>query len=147
MTGTILGRHSFNPIMIGKIIIQGFLSAAFMAFNAGMPVINLTCALVSGEENCCQMQNAENDNTPLYNSNLPDCCTKHMTADRETIPYVNQEKYEILKTQQTVKNIYFWPENFGIYGNSPVKDIIHRSTSPPSSNNIPLIILNASLLI
>lgn len=117
------------------------LLAAFLLFNAGMPVYLYLCPMMSDENPVCDMSPAQADGLSLT-SITPDCCARVLVAERITTPFVKSDiKQPDVERIQAEAPQASLPTFVGI-------PVVHADpTVPRSDPSAPLFLLHRSLLI
>jgi hypothetical protein len=119
----------------------------FTVFNAGIPVVISLCPMMSMENSDCEMNHPAAKNVLSFTSEIPDCCTSHTVAERNTIPYLSVEKFKILPPLPLDQVAHAANDTYLMHGQSSLTEVLCVSPSPPFSENVSLSILNSTLLI
>jgi hypothetical protein len=135
-------RSSKTNILICSLIIL-----VFTTFNVGIPIVTYLCPMMSMDNPYCEMMPPVTQGALFFSSEIPDCCTSHVVAERNTTPYLSVEKFKVshllpLEHVASVTN-----DTYLTHGQSSLTEVQCVSPSPPFSENVSLSILNSTLLI
>ena len=77
--------------LIKKIVVAS-LTALFVVFSVGLPVVQYFCPMAGMDRDCCEM-------TPVgselaFTSGSTSCCGTTIVAERNTTPYLEVVKYQ-----------------------------------------------------
>jgi hypothetical protein len=119
----------------------------FTIFNVGIPIATYLCPMMNDGVDYCEMMPPVTHGALSFSSEIPDCCTSHIIAERNTIPYLSVEQFKVLhqlpldQVALEAKDTYLAHEQFLL------TEVQCVSLSPPFSENVSLSILNSTLLI
>jgi hypothetical protein len=130
-----------------NILISSFMILVFTVFNAGIPVVVSLCPMMSMENSDCEMNHPAAKDVLSFTSEIPDCCTSHIVAERNTIPYLSVEKFKILPQLPLDQIASVTNDIYSAYNQSSLTEVQYVSPSPPFSETVSLSILNSTLLI
>jgi hypothetical protein len=135
------------PSRILNILISSLMIMAFTIFNVGIPIATYLCPMMNDGVDQCEMMPPETHGALSFSSEIPDCCTSHIIAERNTIPYLSVEQFKVLH-QLPLDQVALVSNNTYLpYGQSLLTEVQCVSLSPPFSENVSLSILNSTLLI
>jgi hypothetical protein len=130
-----------------NIFILSLMILVFTTFNVGIPIVTYFCPMMSVDNPHCNMMPPAIQGELSYTSEIPNCCTSHIVAERNTIPYLPVEQFKVshqlpLDQVALITNVtYFVP------GQSLLTERSCISASPPFRETVSLSILNSTLLI
>jgi hypothetical protein len=130
-----------------NIIASLLLIVVFSAFNVGIPIVTYLCPMMSMENSRCEMLPISNNQMPSLISEIPDCCTSHIIAERNTTPYLSIEQFKISHLLPLYQVAHVANDTYLIHGQSLLTEISCISPSPPFRGTVSLSILNSTLLI
>jgi hypothetical protein len=128
------------------IFISSLMILVLTVFNAGVPIAACFCPMMNDPRSSCGMIPPVRAGLSLT-SEIPDCCSSRIIAERNTTPYISIEQFKVshlLPLDQAVHmtgSIHFVD---GLFGSAKVSCIF---PSPPFKENISLSILNSTFLI
>jgi hypothetical protein len=132
-------------------ILNTFISSGlilvFTTFNVGIPIVTYLCPMMSVDNPHCEMIPPETYGALSFTSEIPDCCTSHIVAERNTIPYLSVEQFKILPQLPLDQVAHVANDTYLAHGQSSLTEVLCVSPSPPFSENVSLFILNSTLLI
>lgn len=117
------------------------LLAAFVLFNAGMPVYLYLCPMMSPENPVCDMSPAQADGLSLT-SIAPDCCARVFVAERITTPFVKSDS-----PLPDVERIQAEAPQASLLASVATGVVFADPSRSPTDPSPPLFILHRSLLI
>jgi hypothetical protein len=130
-----------------NILISSLMILVFTTFNAGIPVVVSLCPMMSMENPDCEMNHTATKDALSFASEIPDCCTSHIVAERNTIPYLSVEQFKILPQLPLHQVAHVANDTYLVHGQSLLTGVQCVSPSPPFPENVSLFILNSTLLI
>jgi len=136
-----MNRRILNTVVSFGLII------VFIVFNAGIPVVISLCPMMDDDVCQCEMMPPATHNVLSYTSEIPDCCTSHLVAERNTIPYLSVEQFKVLHLLPLDYVVYLTNDFNFVYGQSLLTELQCVSPSPPFRETVSLSILNSTLLI
>jgi hypothetical protein len=119
----------------------------FTVFNAGIPAVVSLCPMMSMENPDCEMNHPAAKDVLSFTSEIPDCCTSHIVAERNTIPYLSVDQFKVSHLLPLDQVASVTNDTYLTHGQSSLTEVQCVSPSPPFSENISLSILNSTLLI
>jgi hypothetical protein len=119
----------------------------FTTFNAGIPVVISLCPMMSVENPHCEMIPQATQGALSFTSEIPDCCTSHVVAERNTTPYLSIEQFKVSHLLPLDQVAHVANDTYLTRGQSSLTEVLCVSPSPPFSENVSLSILNSTLLI
>jgi hypothetical protein len=135
-------RSSSTNILISTLMIL-----VFTTFNAGIPVVISLCPMMDDDTNHCEMMPPATHGTLSFTSEIPDCCTSHIVAERNTIPYLSVEQYKVSHLVPLDQVALVSNESYLVHGQPLLTEGLCVSASPPFRETVSLSILNSTLLI
>jgi hypothetical protein len=130
-----------------NILISSLMILVFTTFNVGIPIVTYLCPMMSVENPHCEMMPPATHGALSFTSEIPDCCTSHIVAERNTIPYLSIEKFKILPPLPLDQVAHAANDTYLMHGQSSLTEVLCVSPSPPFTENVSLSILNSTLLI
>jgi hypothetical protein len=130
-----------------NILISSLMILVFTTFNVGIPVMLSLCPMMNDDANHCEMMPPATHGVLSFTSEIPDCCTSHIIAERNTIPYLSIEQYKVSHLLPLDQIAYVANDTYFVHGQSLLTEVQWISLSPPFSENVSLSILNSTLLI
>ena len=130
-----------------NILISSFMVLVFTVFNAGIPVMVSLCPMMSMENSDCEMNHPAAKDVLSFTSEIPDCCTSHIVAERNTIPYLSVEKFKVSRPLPLDQVALPANDTYLAHGQSSLTESSFVSPSPPFSETVSLSILNSTFLI
>lgn len=124
-------------------VITASLILVFGTFNVGIPIVKYLCPFMSSKNPVCPMA-AEHTDALAFTFEKPSCCSSYIIAERSTTPYLHVEKFKTPSTE--VAHHYIATDIIAIQAYSS-NHIVPANTSPPPGEDIPLFVLNSTLLI
>ena len=130
-----------------NISISLLMVVVFTTFNVGIPIVTYLCPMMSDEDSHCDMMQETTSSTVSFTSEIPDCCTSHIVAERNIVPYLSVEQFKVSHVlplelvAHVACNTCFVDGQFSFVGESFI------SPSPPFRENISFSILNSTFLI
>ncbi len=123
--------------------ITAFLILVFGTFNVGIPIVKYLCPLMNSEKPVCEMI-SEHSDSPAIAHEKPSCCTSYIVAERNTTPYLSVEKFKAPSNELVS---HYISSDFIAFQSFSTNQIVPANTSPPPAEDIPLFVLNSTLLI
>ena len=130
-----------------NILISSLMILVFTTFNAGIPVVVSLCPMMSMENPDCEMNHPPTKDVLSFTSEIPDCCTSHIVAERNTIPYLSVEQFKVSHLFPLDQVALAASDTYLAHGQSSLTESSFISPSPPFSETVSLSILNSTLLI
>jgi hypothetical protein len=122
------------------------LAGIFSVSNIGLPVVLHYCKMMEtvSSDSCgmCYTNQKENNDTQISRTKSP-CCKTIVAADRNQTEFLQTQKNDVTKLQQSITPILHTSLSFGFESN--LKILLNSTHSPPLSKDIP--IFTSSLLI
>ena len=119
----------------------------FTTFNAGIPVVISLCPMMNDDANHCEMMPPATHGVLSFTSEIPDCCTSHIVAERNTTPYLSVEKFKVSRLLPLDQVALAANDTYLAHGQSSLTESSFISPSPPFSETVSLSILNSTFLI
>jgi hypothetical protein len=130
-----------------NIFISSGLILVFTAFTVGIPIAISLCPMMNDDSNHCKMMPPATNDALSFTSEIPDCCTSHIIAERNTTPYLSVEQFKVSHDLHLDRVAYVANDTYLTHGQSSLTEVQCVSPSPPFSENVSLSILNSILLI
>ena len=130
-----------------NIVASLLLLAAFSTFNVGIPLVTYLCPMMSMENPCCEMGPQTNNEVLSFTSEVPDCCTSHVIAERNTTPYLSVEQLRVSHLLPLYQVAHISNDAYIVDGQSLLTGVSFVTPSPPFSEKVSLSIFNSTLLI
>jgi hypothetical protein len=130
-----------------NIVASLLLLAAFSTFNVGIPIVTYLCPMMSMENSCCEMIPPANHGTLSITSEIPNCCTSHIVAERNTTPYLSVEQLRISHLFPLYQVAHISNDAYIVDGQSLLTGVSFVTPSPLFSEKVSLSIFNSTLLI
>jgi hypothetical protein len=119
----------------------------FTTFNAGIPIVTSLCPMMNDDTYHCEMMPPTTNGALSFTSDVPDCCTSHIVAERNTTPYLSVEQFKVSHLLPLDQVALAANDTYLALGQSLLTEVPCISPSPPFSENVSLSILNSTLLI
>jgi hypothetical protein len=120
---------------------------AFTTFNVGIPIVTYLCPMMSVENPHCEMSPPATHGALSFTSEIPDCCTSHIIAERNTTPYLSVEQFKVSHLFPLDQIAYVTDDTYLAHRQSSLTEVQCVSPSPPFAENVSLSIFNSTLLI
>jgi hypothetical protein len=130
-----------------NILVSSGLILLFTTFNVGIPIVTYLCPMMTVEHPNCEMTPPANNGTLFFTSEIPDCCTSHIIAERNTAPYLSVEQFKVPHLLPLYQVAHVANDTYLVHGQSLLTEISCISPSPPFRKTVSLSILNSTLLI
>jgi hypothetical protein len=130
-----------------KILISSGLILVFTAFNAGIPIALSICPMMNDGADNCEMMPPETHSALSFTSEIPDCCSTHIIAERNTTPYLPVDQFKVSHLLPLGQIAITADDTYLMYGRFSLTEVQCVSPSPPFSETVSLSILNSTLLI
>jgi hypothetical protein len=130
-----------------NILISSLMILVFTTFNVGIPVVISLCPMMNDDANHCEMMPPATHDVLSFTSEIPDCCTNHIIAERNTTPYLSVEQFKVSHLLPLDQVALVANDTYLAHGQSLLTEVSCISPSPPFSENVSLFILNSTLLI
>jgi len=130
-----------------NILISSLMILVFTTFNVGIPIVTYLCPMMSVEHPYCEMMPPATHGVLSFTSEIPDCCTGHIIAERNTTPYLSAEQFKVLHLLPLHQFAYVTNYAYHVHGQSLLMEVSCISPSPPFRETVSLSILNSTLLI
>ena len=130
-----------------NIIVSYFIILVFSIFNVGIPVVRFLCPMMNMENPSCEMMPPATRGVLSFTSEIPDCCTSHVIAERNTIPFLSIERYQNSHSLHFDHTLPAVIANVPTHEQASFRTTLCFSHSPPLSDKVSLSILNSALLI
>jgi hypothetical protein len=128
-------------------LISSLMILVFTTFNAGIPVVISLCPMMDKDTFHCEMMPPATHGALSFTSEIPDCCTSHIVAERNTTPYLSVEQFKVSHLFPLDQVALAANDTYLAHGQSLLTEVQCASPSPPFSENVSLSILNSTLLI
>jgi hypothetical protein len=132
---------------IFNIFISSLMAFVFTVFNIGIPIVTYICPMMSNNSPTCEMMPPATRSALSFTSEIPDCCTSHIIAERNTTPYLSLKQFKVLHLLPLDHNTIIADAPYLMFGRFSLTEVQCVSPSPPFSENVSLSILNSTLLI
>jgi hypothetical protein len=119
----------------------------FTVFDAGIPVMMSLCPMMNDGADHCEMMPPATHDVLSFTSEIPDCCTSHIIAERNTIPYLSVEQFKVSHLLPLDQIAYLTNDFNFVHGQLLLTEASFISPSPPFRETVSLSILNSTLLI
>jgi hypothetical protein len=103
--------------------------------------------MMSMENPHCEMIPPLTHGTLSFTSEIPNCCTSHIVAERNTTPYLSVEQFKVSHLLPLDQVALAANDTYLAHRQSSLTESSFISPSPPFSGNASLSILNSTLLI
>ena len=130
-----------------KILISSGIILVFTAFNVGIPVVISLCPMMDDSADRCDMMSSPKQDVLSFTSEIPDCCTSHIIAERNTIPYLSVEQFKVSHLLHLDLVAHAASDAYLVHGQFLLTEVTCLSPSPPFTGPVSLSILNSTLLI
>lgn len=130
-----------------NILVSSGLILLFTTFNVGIPIVTYLCPLMNMGNPCCEMIPPANHGTLSITSEIPNCCTSHIVAERNTTPYLSVEQFRVSHLLPLYQVAHISNDAYIVDGQSLLTEVSFISPSPPFRETVSLSILNSTLLI
>jgi hypothetical protein len=130
-----------------NIVISSLMILVFTAFNVGTPIVTYLCPMMSMENPHCEMMPPATHGVLSFTSEMPDCCTSHIVAERNTTPYLSVEQFKISHLVPLDQVALAANDTYLAHGQSSSTEVLCISASPPFRETVSLSLLNSTLLI
>jgi hypothetical protein len=95
----------------------------------------------------CEMIPPATHGALSFTSEIPDCCTGRIIAERNTTPYLSVEQFKVSHLLPLDQVAHIANDTYLVHGQSLLTEVQCISPSPHFSENVSLSILNSTLLI
>jgi len=130
-----------------NIFISSGLILVFTTFNVGIPIVTYLCPMMSVENPHCEIRPPVTHDVLSITSNIPDCCSSHIIAERNTIPYLSIEQFKISHQLPLDQFAHAAKDTYLVLGQTVLTEGSCISASPHFRETVSLSILNSTLLI
>jgi hypothetical protein len=103
--------------------------------------------MMSVEHPYCEMMPPAAYGMLSFTSEIPDCCTSHIIAERNTTPYLSVEQFKVSPLLQLDLIAHGANDAYLVYRQPLLTEVLCISPSPLFSENASLSVLNSTLLI
>jgi hypothetical protein len=119
----------------------------FTTFNVGIPIATYLCPIMSMDNSHCEMMPPATHGVPYFTSEIPDCCTSHIIAERNTTPYLSVEQFKVSHLLPLDQIAHIANDTYIVLGQPLLTEGSCISASPSFRETVSLSILNSTLLI
>jgi hypothetical protein len=130
-----------------NIFILSLMILVFTTFNVGIPIMTYFCPMMSMENPHCEMMPPATHGELSFTSEIPDCCTSHIVAERNTTPYLPVDHFKVSHQLPLDQVAHITNGTYIVPGQSLLTEGSCISASPPFRETVSLSILNSTLLI
>ncbi len=130
-----------------RIFLAACLILIFTTFNVGIPIVKYLCPMMSVDNPHCEMVPPTTQGALSFTSVIPDCCTSHIIAERNTTPCLSVEQFRVSHLLPLDQVAHLTDDTYLVHGQSLLTEVSCISPSPPFSESVSLSILNSTLLI
>jgi len=130
-----------------NILISSLMILVFTTFNVGIPIVTYLCPMMSVDNPYCEMMPPADNGVLSFTSDIPDCCTSHIIAERNTTPYLSVEQFKVSHQLPLDQVAHAAFDTYLVNRQLLPMGVSCISASPPFRETVSLSILNSTLLI
>jgi hypothetical protein len=123
------------------------MSFMFTLFNVGIPIATSLCPMMNDGSKHCDMLPPAIHGVLSLTSEIPDCCTSRIIAERNTTPYLSIEQFKVSHQLPLYQIALEANDTYLAHRQSFLTEVSCISPSPPFRESVSLSLLNSTLLI